>query len=231
MGPDARGIARPLAFLLVSMFALGGLAACSAPAATPGATPGSTGLPAGTYASTAFQPQVTFTVPAGWAIRDDTERYFALQPAISDLVGIYLFRGPLPAVQDPSCPTTAASGVGTTSGALSGWIQALPGLAVSAPRLAAVGGLDGVELDIQVAAGWTTSCPYANGLPAVPLFVDPATDFRWTVAGTEKLRLALLDGRDGTTVAVDIDAFDGALMPDLLAAAAPIVRSMAFKAG
>jgi hypothetical protein len=206
------------------------VAGCSTAPATrnPASTP--PGLPAGTHTSQAFQPQVTFTVPAGWAIMGDTERYFALQPAISDLVGIFLFRGPLPAVQDPTCPSTAASGVGTTSIALGSWIRALPGLSVSAPRLAAVGGLDGVELDIEIEAGWKASCPYANGLPAVPLFVEPASDFRWTVAGTERLRLALLDGPDGTTVVVDIDAFDGALMPDLLTAAAPIVRSMVFKA-
>ena len=200
-------------------------------AATPGPTPGPTGLPAGTYATKTFQPQLTFTIPAGWAINADAARYFELRPAISDLVGIYAFRAPQPASQDKACPSTPVSGVATTSTALSTWIRGLPGLDVAAPRLVTVGGLRGVELDVQIAAGWTASCPYANGLPTVALFVGPDPDFRWTVAGTERLRLDILDAPDGTTVVVDVDAFDGALMTDLLAAAQPIVRSMAFKVG
>jgi hypothetical protein len=199
--------------------------------ATPGPTAAPTGLPAGTYSTKSFQPQLTFTIPAGWAINADSARYFELRPAISDLVGIYAFRAPLPASQDPACPSTAVGGIGTTSTALSTWIRGLPGLDVAAPRLVTVGGLRGVELDLQIAAGWTASCPYANGLPTVALFVGPDPDFRWTVAGTERLRLDILDLPDGTTVVVDVDAFDGALMADLLSAAQPIVRSMAFKVG
>ena len=48
------------------------------------------------------------------------------------------------------------------------------------------------------------------------------------VAGNERLRLSLLDVPGGGTVVVDIDAFDGTLMDDLLAAATPIVQSLSF---
>jgi hypothetical protein len=202
---------------------------CSAAPSTPVSSPRPTGLPAGTYTSAAFKPRVTFTVPAGWAITADAERYFELRPAISDIVGIYLFRSPLAASQDRSCPDTPEPGVGTTASALSAWIGGLSGLRVSSPRLATVGGLRGVELDVQIADGWRFSCAFANGLPTVPLFVGEDGGFRWVVAGTERLRLDLLDAPDGATIVVDIDAFDGALMPDLLAAAAPIVRSMVFQ--
>jgi hypothetical protein len=204
-------------------------AACAGPPATPTSLPQPTGLPAGSYASSLFQPPITFTIPSGWVITEDTEAYFELRPAISDLVGIFLFRSPLPASQDRTCPTTPASGVGISSRELSTWIQGLRGLRVSGPRLTTVGGLRGTELDAQIADGWTFSCPYAQGLPTVPLFVGSDGNFRWTVAGTERLRLAILDGPDGATIVVDIDAFDGALMPDLLAAAAPIVQSMTFR--
>lgn len=187
-------------------------------------------LPAGTYTSQAFQPPVTFTLPAGWWIPSDAARYLGLQPVESDLIGIHLFRDPLAASQDPACPTTAEPDVGTLSSELGVWIRGLPGLVTSNPRLVTVGGLRGVEIDLAIAAGWTASCPFADGLPTVPLFVGQDGTFRWVVAGTERLRLSLLDVPGGGTVAVDIDAFDGSLMDTLLVAAAPIVRSFAFAA-
>jgi len=200
-------------------------------APTPSPAPGTSALPAGTYTARAFQPAFSYTVPAGWANGSDTTDYFELRPAGTDIVGIYLFRGPLAASQDRTCPDAGETGVGTSSADLAAWIRGLKGLTVSAPRLAAVGGLRGTELDIQIADGWTFSCPFANGLPTVPLFIGANGNFRWVVAGTERLRLDLLDGPDGTTIVVDVDAFDGALFEDLLFAAAPIVRSIVFKTG
>jgi hypothetical protein len=213
------------------VLALGLLAGCSAtPAASPSGKPAPVALPPGTYTSRAFQPPVTYTVPAGWWSSADGADYLALQPVSSDLVGIHLFRDPLAASQDPSCPTTAQPGVGTLSTELTTWIRGLPGLVVSSPRLATVGGLRGVELDIAIAAGWTTSCPFANGVPTVPLFVGADGQLRWVIAGNERLRLSLLDVPGGGTVVVDIDAFDGTLMDGLLASAQPIVRSLVFAA-
>jgi hypothetical protein len=170
-------------------------------------------------------------VPVGWFIDADTERYFALRPAISDLVGIHVFRSPVAAAEDTACPDSPEPGIGSTARELRDWIQGRDGLNVSSPRLASVSGLTGFELDVQIKDGWTASCPFANGLPAVPLFVSAEGDFRWVVAGTERLRLSLLDAPGGVTLVVDIDAFDGALLPDLLVSAQPIVRSMRFEVG
>lgn len=194
----------------------------TAPASAPPA------LPPGTFVSRAFAPPVTYTVPEGWWNPSDSAGYFALLPVTSDLVGIHLFRDPQPASQDPACPTTAQPGVGTLSSELTAWIRGLPGLEVSNPRIVTVGGLRGVEIDVAIAAGWTGSCPFANGLPAVPLFVGDDGQLRWVVAGNEQLRLSLLDVPGGGTVVVDVDAFDGTLMASLLAAAAPIVDSLVF---
>ena len=146
----------------------------------------------------------------------------------SDLAGIHLFRDPLPASQDPACPTTAQPGVGATSIALVQWIRGLPGLTVSAPRIVTVGGLRGTEIDVAIAPGWTTSCPFAGGAPTVPLFVSADGELRWVIAGSERLRLDLLDVPGGGTVVVDVDAFDGALWEPLLADATPIVQSLVF---
>lgn len=202
------------------------LAGCGA--ATTPAPSGPTALPAGTYTSRAFQPPVTYTVPDGWWNPSDTPGYLALQPVASNQIGIHLFRDPQPASQDPACPTTAEPGVGTTSIALAAWIRGLPGLTVSAPRIATVGGLRGTEIDVEIADGWTASCSFANGLPTVPLFVGDGGTLRWVIAGSERLRLSLLDVPGGGTVVVDIDAFEGALWDQLLAAATPIVQSFVF---
>jgi hypothetical protein len=48
------------------------------------------------------------------------------------------------------------------------------------------------------------------------------------MAGSERLRLFVLDLPSGGTVIVDIDAFDGSLIDQLLNDAMPIVSSMSF---
>ena len=215
----ARAIAGALVLALV-------LAACGA-----GATPAPSGpaaLPAGTHTSRVFRPQVTFTVPDGWWNPSDSAALFSILPVETDVAGIYLFRDPLPASQDPTCPTTAEPGVGTTSLALAAWIRDLPGLIVGNPRLVTVGGLRGTEFDVAIDAGWAASCPFASGVPTVPLFVGQDGRLRWVIAGSERLRLSLLDVPGGGTVVVDIDAFDGSLWEDLLLSATPIVQSFVF---
>jgi hypothetical protein len=205
------------------------LAACSSAPAT--ATPAPTlppALPPGTYTSAAFQPAVTYTVPNGWRVASDSSDYFALQPANSEITGIHIFRDPQAASQDPTCPTSPEPGVGTGSLELATWIRGLPGMVASSPRMVTVGGLRGVELDLALNTGWTASCPFANGVPTVPLFVGTNGNLRWVVAGNERLRLSLLDVPGGGTVVVDIDAFDGTLFDELLAAATPIVQSLEF---
>jgi hypothetical protein len=208
------------------------LLGCGGPAASP--SPATTGprpspLPAGTYQSNAFSPALSFTLPEGWWIAADSADYLALQPVASDQAGIFLFRDPQAASQNSACPIEPEPSVGSLSSDLSIWIRARPGLTVGTPRLVEVGGLHGSELDVAITQGWTGSCPFANGLPAVPLFVDPATELRWVVAGSERLRLSLLDVAGGGTLVVDIDAFDGSLMDTLINQATPIVNSFVFR--
>lgn len=206
--------------------ACGGSAATAAPSG-----PGSSPLPAGTYTSAAFLPAVTYTVPDRWALVSDTAAYFQLSPAGSDLTGIYLFRDVVAASQDPSCPTTPAEGIGATSTQLIAWIRQLDGLVVTSPAMVTVGGLRGVSVDIAIASDWTASCPFANGLPTVPLLVGATSDLRWVVAGNEQLRLYVMDLPGGGILIVDVDAFDGTLFSSLLGNAAPIVKSFQFATG
>jgi hypothetical protein len=214
--------------LLAGCSGRSGVDLTAASATPPPAAEAPSAAPAGTYTSTAFQPPVTYTLPEGWQKPSDTPAYFALQPAGSSVAGIFLFRDPQPASQDAACTVAAEPDVGTLSTELAAWIRQRPGLNVGNPRMVTIGGLRGVEFDVSIANGWTQSCPFAGGLPAVPLFVRPADDMRWVVAGSERLRLALLDVPGGGTVAVDVDAFDGGAWDALLAAAAPIVERLEF---
>lgn len=88
------------------------------------------------------------------------------------------------------------------------------------------GGVRGTGIDVSVASTWTQSCPFANGLPAVPLFIDPTHTLHWVVAGPEKLRLYLLDVPGKGTLIVDLDSFDGVGYSTLLSTGGPIVSSL-----
>lgn len=186
-------------------------------------------LPAGQYATAVFSPSVTFTLPEGWIIAADSDDYAALRPAASEVTGIYLFRSPQAASQDIECPIAPAAGVGTSAAELEAWIRERPGLVVGDASAVTVGGLEGLRIDVAILEGWLASCSFAEGLPTVPLFVSPTdAGFRWVVAGSERLRLYLLDVPESGTVVVDIDVFDGSFMDAFLPDASRIVASMSF---
>ena len=209
------GVAIAIAGLIIGGLAMAGIAAGSRSSSPVAST------------SRAFQPALTYTLPAGWENPEDLTDFFHLRPTGSESEGIYLFRDPRPASQDATCPDTAQPLVGGTSKDLIAWIRSLPGLVVSDPAPVTIGGLSGETIDLGIVNGWTASCPFANGLPTVPLFVGASGDYRWVIAGSERLRLAILDVPGGTVV-VDIDSFDGQNVNELLSAADPIVKSFSF---
>jgi hypothetical protein len=219
-----RGLASFVLILAVGLT----VAACGGSNATPSdAGPAASALPAGTYSSNGFSPKVTYTVPDGWENAADADAYFLLRPLGSDLAGIHLFRDAMAMSQDPTCPTSPAAGVGKTSTEMVAWMRTLKGLVVGQPVMATVGGLTGVSVDVAIASDWTQSCSFANGVPTVSLLTD-GVDLRWVMAGSERLRLYILDRAGGGNVIVDLDAFDGTLFDSLVNNALPIVRSFQF---
>lgn len=213
---------------LASLALLLAVAACGGSATPPVAgAPTAPAIVIGPYTTTAFRPTFTLTLPDGWVIAADTNIYFAANPAETNLIGLYVFRDVVAASQDPACPTIAEPGVGRTSTELVAWMRGNKGLVVGAPVMASVGGLRGTQVDVAIAPGWTQSCPFANGLPTVPLLTD-GTGLRWVMAGSERLRLYVLDLPTGGTVIVDLDAFDGDLYAPLIELAAPAVKSIQF---
>lgn len=220
---------RPVALLALALVAVlaaacGGSGSASS---SPGATAAPTAMPAGTYTTTGFKPAVTYTVGDGWYVARDVDGYVALQPTSTDAGGLFLFHGASAASQDASCPASPEPSVGATSVELVTWIRSLKGLQVSSPAMATVGGLPATSLDISVSPTWTQSCPFASGLPSVPLIMSSVID-HWVVVGNERLRLFLVDVPNQGTVLVDIDAFDGALFDTLVGQATPVIKSLTF---
>jgi hypothetical protein len=97
--------------------------------------------------------------------------------------------------------------------------------------MVSVGGLPGQMVDIGIKDGWNQSCPYANGLPTVPLLNGGPAGYHWVVYGDERMRLYLLDLPDGGTVGVAVDSVDGTVMDQLISQATPIVKSLQLKTG
>lgn len=223
----SRRFARPLALALATAL-LAGCGGSTAPGSEPAvASAPASSAPGGTATSAGFSPAVTYILPAGWESVEDLPGFLHLRPVGSEVTGIYLFRDPAAASQDAACPETAEPGVGTGAKELATWISERPGLVASSPAPVTIGGLTGYVVDVGIREGWTASCPFANGSPTVSLLVGSA-GYRWVVVGSERLRLSVLDIPSGGTIAVDVDAFDGRLIDDLLSAAGPIVDGLRF---
>jgi len=217
--------------------------ATATPAASSSACPAELGtcrgdLAAGSYRSATFRPPITYTVPAGWTNGIDLPRNFLLARAtdpVEDFYGVNAINAMsnvVAAAQD--CEEDGEPGVGRTAGDLSRWIDGLPGVQASAPRPVTVGGWSGFVLDVQLAAGWTKTCPIAEE-PMVPLLQtgDPA-QFHPTGTLIPKggsSRLYLLDAPGGGNLMINIiDIPGGISMQNYLPIATPVVESMTFGA-
>jgi hypothetical protein len=218
--------------LLFGAFAAGGL---------PGAGGSASPTPASStvYASQAFRPTTTVTVPPNWAVTVDQPDALQISPLItdgtasptpSDVAGIFLFRDARAAMQDPACTTKPDPSVGTDAKSIAGWVAARPGLTATAPQPVTIGGLSGYQLDAEIAASWTTSCPFASGAPSVSLLANQTGSIRWVVYGAEKLRIAFLDVPGGGTVTLNEDVTDRTIFDGFINETTPIVASMKFAA-
>ncbi len=219
---------RGLASAAVALLLVSAVAGCSSsPSNTASAGPTAPpALTAGQHTSAVFQPAVTYMVPAGWTNPVDDLAYFELMPSQDQVNGIHLFHNWHALSQAADCPYSPEPGVGTSALDLVTWIRSRKGLSVTPPALVTVGGLPATTIDLSVAPNWKQSCSFANGLPAVPLFIDETQQLHWVVAGSETLRLYLLDLPGGGTLIVNLDSFDGVGFPNLLNVGSPIVKSL-----
>lgn len=220
-----------LATLSVALLLLPLIAGCNSSAAASAAPSASavTALAPGQHTTVAFQPQTTYTVPAGWVSAADTTDYFGVSLLSDSNNGMYVFHNVVALSQDATCPRSAEPGVGTKAADMVAWVRSLKGLNVSQPVPVTVSGLQGTQIDVSIKTAWTQVCSFGgtNTLRTVPLFHSATID--WWLAGDEKLRLTFIDlpGSGGLAV-TDLDSFLGDGFGDLLTNGMPIVQSLKF---
>ena len=159
-------------------------------------------VPAGTYATTVFEPALSFSVPAGWDNEEDLPGNFLLLPpgmkldgvdaGTSDYIGVYTQVAP-----DPGCATSSGQPAGAPQ-AVAACIAGRHDLIATKPRSVKIGGLSGYVLDVRLARG-ADGTSLMVGLP--PSGLEHGLIPRLTI------RLYLLAFRSGA-LAVEIDDVD-----------------------
>jgi hypothetical protein len=195
-------------------------------------------LEPGRYRWTFSDPTIDFTIESpGWTwryggggfelIADDTPppRHQGLY--VPD--GIYLMHDPTIASRD--CDESSEPGVGRSVGDLVVWLGSAPGLAVTEPTPVTVGGIEGMQLDIEIDPEWKRTCPFSEKLPAVPLIFNgaaPLGGYHWAIVPEQSLRWSILDSEDGVII-VNLEDDPGGLAHDeLLRSGGDIVNSLVF---
>jgi hypothetical protein len=94
------------------------------------------------------------------------------------------------------------------------------GLETTTPQRVEVGGLEGWVVDLRIADGYTTGCPYEGweGIPMVPMIIGGAgpASLHHVVAPAFETRLYLLAGQAGRVLSIEIsDHPDGPSMAEL----------------
>ena len=179
------------------------------------APPEATTLDAGTYTSTSFEPQITFTVPDGWAVSEDTPSSFRLSPVgLPEGVDgeLSVCRGAVTAVDNSNTP--------------------IPGVGDSPQEiLEEVASRTDIEV-IQEPTPWDNT---ASGLPASWMEIWNAGDTELAILGptcgnnlypNARNRFAVLQLPDGSRITMTIFNFHSTA--DFLEAATPIAESIEF---
>jgi hypothetical protein len=219
--------------------------AASAPSADPTASPSAaaptrlTGvarrLSPGRYVYDMATPHVTLEVPANWYLSEAMPRHFGLHPGdvlVDEAVRTWFDMRV--ASTDPTCPEIPQSGIGHSATDLVAAFTSDPRLRTSRPAPISIGGLEGQVVDIGLAVDWTASCPFSDGVPSVPLFLDddvvdePAF---WGVSGPERLRLMVLHDGRGSNVVIMLDSTNGATLDELEATVRPVLDTFRFTTG
>lgn len=215
-------------------------------------------LPAGTHASTFFDPwsssremdsvgaygALRFTVPDGWANSEDVPTSFFLTPSeeyakddggdLESWHGIYIRRAASAMAQDEQCTNAEQPGVPRTLEGLTQWLVDHPGLVASTPVETTIGGKRATMTDTVVAPDWTTTCPDATGGHPVAHMFREADTGRWDWSAgwpgnQDRQRVILVELAPENVMLVALDdTISQASFDALVAEAMPIVESFEF---
>jgi hypothetical protein len=220
--------------------------ASASPSPSPFACPPGQGsclgpLQPGVYPTSAFVPQLGYTVPAGWVNTLDTLGQVDLSftaggdytypDGITFHDGISIFRKP---VAESAATRTPLKGIGKTTQALAQWLDGHVDLDASGLTPVSVGAARGYRITLSLPTGPRNSPDHCTADHREPrcesLFLsdDPAATYGFGLVGPETAVVYLLDAPLGDTVMVVIDDVDGVDAAGLRAAATPIVNSLTF---
>jgi hypothetical protein len=209
-------------------------------------------LPAGTHTSVSFDlfgepgraDQLSYTVPAGWAIFDDGAAFMLHRPP--DLASaspvpeasIFLISQPWmagPFADNVECDVvTDAPGVGTEVDDIVAAIGVRHDVTSSAPTAIVVGGYAGQMLDLRLAVSSAGTCHGPSGPAAAAPIIHqgrPRPEPMILVTPDHPVRLILVDLGKGRTLAIGVSS-PGPIAPSsfdqVVGQAMPIVESVAF---
>ena len=213
-------------------------------------------LEPGTHETSSFDPfgdparsgQLSFTVPAGWKVKEDQPGSLLLhhlvdasptRPASDSFIAV--FAQPRMSADftngAPCGPVGTAPGVGHGVNDMVAAIAARPGVVSTTPAAVTIGHFEGQMLGLQLAPSWTGGCVAPEGpVVAMPVLVDTRSEPGPVIAISRDhpVRVILLDITEGRTLAITIfsdeptqpSAF-GALVADVM----PVVESFEFHPG
>jgi hypothetical protein len=209
-------------------------------------------LAPGMYLTSSFDPfgdpaapvRVSYTVPDGWKVADDSTATFVLHH-LSDAQGapssdsfVALLAQPRMAAEftaGQACgPGDDAPGVGRGLDELVAAIVARPGVVSTPPAAVTIGGHRGKLLDLRLAKAWTGSCHAPEG-PVVGLSIlnggGPAHGPVVGLSPDHPVRLILLDLGSERTLAVvifNLEPSQPVQFQNQVAALMPIIESFEF---
>jgi hypothetical protein len=173
-------------------------------------------LDAGTYLS-AFDPALTFTVPAGWTMTDNGSASVSLQPSAAATGYLVVCRD----TQAVDQANVVVSGIGTDAASVTRYVAERPDLReATAPLAVNIGGLDGFYVDFTG-----------------PERLDPDTPGDVAVLGgpgtcgiqaypEQYTRLGVFDLPDGGNVLIVVYSFQGDQA--IVEAGTPIIEDFVF---
>jgi tRNA A-37 threonylcarbamoyl transferase component Bud32 len=173
-------------------------------------------VPAGTHTTRSFRPTLTYTIPVGWTNFNDYKGNFGLVPPGGDWKAVDQGKTDYLGVFQRFAPTATRCGDAAapvrSAAAYVRWLVRNPGLSVTGPKPVTVGGLSGFVVDLRIRKGWTKTCPWSQGAPAVQLIHGVVPTAPRMIHGMLPppfvMRLYLLDYKHAT-LGVEIDAVRG----------------------
>ena len=196
-------------------------------------------LEPGEYRWTFSDPTIDFTIPSSgwtWLFGGGGLHLIADEAPPSGPEGLYVPDGIYFFLHDPTiasrgCEESSEPGVGRSVSDLVAWLENAPGLVVSEPAQVTIGGLEGMQLDIEIDPAWNRTCFFSEDLPAVPLIFSGAEPggYHWAIVPEQLMRWFILDSEDGVII-VDLEDDPGGSLPhdELLQTGGEIVDSLVF---